>query len=108
MSNRKPFNPLEPKYQLPKSKPIELAPPKFLRDQFSVDDIEGAKPKPIKQNQIYSYVPTDIEGSSPKKQRIRKDNLDRYFNYNDISEHKFKSNRSVNPLEPIYEFNQKE
>ena len=80
-----------------------MSPPKFYRDQIAVDDIEGAKPKPIKQNLNYNYVPTDIDGSSPKKQRTRKDNLDRYYNYNDISEHKFKSNRSVNPLEPIYE-----
>ena len=39
-------NPLDPVYNLPKSIPRPVTPPKFIRDHTDVSDIEGASPSP--------------------------------------------------------------
>lgn len=38
-------NPLNPSYQLPKVEMKPATPPKFIRDNLTNEDIEGAKPK---------------------------------------------------------------
>jgi hypothetical protein len=38
-------NPLNSQYELAKVETRPLTPPKFIRDQMSIDDIEGARSK---------------------------------------------------------------
>ena len=47
-TTRAPSNPLNPVYKLPKVEYRPPTPPKFIRDQITNDDIDGAKPKKIK------------------------------------------------------------
>ena len=107
-------NPLNPKYNLPKTEmnSLELTKDdkefnkyKFIRDNINIDDIEGTKPK--KLTNIFlrnSLNKDDIKGSFPKQSYIRKikyDNID----YSDIKKIKHGRNREVNPLNPLYNWN---
>jgi hypothetical protein len=50
----------------------------------------------------------DIEGSSPKVRKERKaDSAYHYYDYSDVTNSKFKSNRCTNPLDPLYELKYK-
>jgi uncharacterized protein YxjI len=43
-----------------------FTPPRFMRDQMEIDDIDGARPKKVKQNDIKtreSLKISDIEGT---------------------------------------------
>ena len=42
---RWPSNPLNPQYELARVETRPITPPKFIRDQMSIDDIEGARSK---------------------------------------------------------------
>lgn len=107
-------NPLNPKYNLPKTEmnSIDLTKDdkefnkfKFIRDNINVDDIEGTKPKKLTnlflRNTLYK---DDIKGSSPKQRYIRKIKYDN-FDYSDIKKVKKGRNREINPLNPLYNWN---
>lgn len=108
ITNRKPFNPLEPEYPQQKSSPPfsnqqSLEMNKFIRDNINVDDIEGTKPKQIKQNIVSNYVKEDIPGTHPKFVKARKEQYaHKYLNYSDLNQKKSFTKRSVNPLSPVY------
>ena len=96
-------NPLNPVYKLP-SFPIvpPPTPPKFIRDQIDISDIEKARPNklfPMKTRPPKTF--DDIEGNHPKKSYIRKVFYDS-FNYDDVNK-KIKKFRNTNPLDPEYD-----
>jgi hypothetical protein len=96
------YNPLEPKYNLPKYE--EIPPPinKFIRDSINIDDIDGSRPKRnFKWKNNFDFVHPDIEGSKPRKPKCRKSDYDS-FNYSDVTNFKFISTRKINPLDPEY------
>ena len=44
VTKREPSNPLNPVYKLASFKFVPPEPPKFIRDSYQVDDIEGTRP----------------------------------------------------------------
>ncbi|KAL4464775.1 hypothetical protein ABPG74_011336 [Tetrahymena malaccensis] len=101
-TTRQPFNPLQPQYQLPKAEVRVSTPPKFIRDNINIDDIEGTKPNPkfFKTRNVDIY--TEIEGSKPKNLFIPRDHID-ILDVKDINEFlQFKTTRHTNPLNPTY------
>ena len=103
-------NPLQPKYNLPELESYPLDIPKFIRDSIDIKDISGASPKKRFGNskqEIHTEKQVNIDGSHPRAPYFRK-NLGHlkydYMDYSDINEHKFKSKRTVNTLDPIYAF----
>lgn len=97
------FNPLEPKYNLPKYAESEPEIPRFIRDSIKIDDIEGAQPKRyFKWKTGRSFPLGEIEGSKPKKPKVRSANYSSY-DYSDVTNFKFCSKRCLDPLDPVYE-----
>lgn len=77
-------------------------PPKFIRDQVDIGDIEGAKPKKAKYFETRNLMDVkDIDGAKAKKIYVRQTKYDS-FQYDDITKTKFATTRSVNPLLPVY------
>lgn len=102
-TTREPFNPLEPKYNLPSVETIDPPVPKFIRDNIQINDIQGSFPKKYyKWETRKGFLNPDVEGSSPKKPYVRATKFD-YINYNDVTRDVFKTKRCVNPLDPVYE-----
>ena len=101
-SNRH-VNPLNPVYKLPSIIPIEPeAPPKFIRNQIDISDIEKTKPQklyPMKMRPVKNY--DEIKGIHPRKPYQRKEIYDS-LNYSDLNIKK-KLFRNTNPLDPEYE-----
>jgi len=101
-TERAAFNPLEPKYNFAKYEEIQPTSPKFIRDHIKIDDIEGAQPKKYFKWMTGSSIKhEEIEGTKPKIRNVRKSNYDS-FNYSDVTNFKFSSNRNLNPLDPEY------
>ncbi len=75
--------------------------PKFIKDTLDTKDILGTSPK------IYKIMQTreNYNNINIKKSPIIKNNMKNYnyMDYSDITKDKFKSNRHVNPLEPVYD-----
>lgn len=96
-------NPLEPKYNLPKSPEYPPYEPRFVRDNIKVDDIEGAKPRKIVSQNVLreSLKNNDVKDSWPRKPYIRKTKYE-FMDYRDVTHTEFKTRRSTNPLEPNY------
>ncbi len=105
-------NPLEPKYNLPKTEDYPPEIPRFIRDHINVNDIEGAQPTKkisldVKSDPLKS---DDIKDSWPRKPYIRKRGDYQYIDYRDVYKddylHKIMepSDKSKirNPLDPIY------
>ncbi len=102
------FNPLEPKYNLPKFEEIPPPVPKFIRDNLNVDGIEGAKPKKyLKWETRSMFDNKEINGNSPKKPYVRNTKYEN-INYSDVTHDVFKTSRCVNPLDPVYEVKYKD
>jgi hypothetical protein len=106
-------NPLNPKYKLQTAIYLPPEPMRFVRDQMSIDDIEGAKPSRKKHVDIQTRNNmdiTDIDGAKPKyghEIKERKEGFGKSYNYNpmdyrDVTHTEFKSTRDVNPLMPTY------
>lgn len=96
------FNPLEPKYKLSKYEELEPIKLRYIRDNIKIDDIDGAHPKRYFKWLSSSVIKHDeIDGSKPKKPKIRKADYNSY-NYSDVTNFKFVSNRNINPLDPEY------
>ncbi len=115
-TTRKPFNPLEPNYNLPQVENVPLPEPKFIRDNiqinvfanFNIKDIEGTHPKKfIVWNKRDMMNIKDIEGTSTKRAKLRTASYSN-MNYSDVTHDKFKTRRCVNPLNPMYEIKYKE
>jgi hypothetical protein len=96
-------NPLEPKYNLPKTEPYPFEVPKFIRNSIPVDDIDGAKPRKIisKWQPRETMKKDDIELSWPKKPYIRNTKYNN-IDYRDVTHTEFQTGRMTNPLEPVY------
>ena len=100
-------NPLAPEYQLPSCKIAPPPEPKFIRDGYSIADIEGTKPRSRYQFAMReTYEVKDIEGAQagwrPRHERVRfegppRDSLD----VKDINDVGFKSTRVTDPLRPV-------
>ena len=100
-------NPLNPVYQASKVEYRPPTPPKFIRDQMTVDDIDRARPK----KDVHANVRTkevmkidDIEGSKPRSRVFNRprDHSFSTINYNDVSGRLAGSTRTTNPLDPTY------
>ena len=107
-------NPLEPKYNLAKVEDYPLPEPKFIRDSIDIKDISGARPQKYFQWKTRETFPLDnhgIEGSKTKKTYVRQ-NLGsikyNYIDYSDLTRDIFKTKRRTNPLDPVYNFKQKD
>lgn len=107
-TNRIGTNPLNPTYTLQKVEFVAPEPTRFIRDQLSIDDIEGAKPAKKKQLDIKTrdiLNINDIEGTKPQignvKMQRNKTSYDN-MNYRDVTHDYFKTTRSTNPLIPTY------
>lgn len=97
------FNPLEPKYNLPKVEELQPPVPKFIRDNINVDGIEGAQPKKyFRWETRRMFDCRDIQGNSPKKPYIRGTKYNN-IDYSDVTHDVFKTRRHVDPLDPVYE-----
>ena len=91
-----------PRYNLPKYEEIPPINPRFIRDSINIDDIDGARPKRnFKWKNNMDFMQPEIEGSKPRKPKIRKSDYDS-FNYSDVTNFKFVSKRNLNPLDPEY------
>ena len=76
--------------------------PRFIRDNITINDIDGAQPKKYFKWMTRSTIKHDVvEGSKPRIPKIRKADYDS-FNYSDVTNFKFSSKRNVNPLDPEY------
>ena len=96
-------NPLQPTYNLQKGEEVQIEDnTKFIRDNLYIGDIQGSK---VKKHNIFlrdSLNKDDLKHSFPKKPYfIRKDKYNN-MEYSDISKIKEKSQRNINPLNPIY------
>lgn len=59
-------DPLNPTYKVSKVEHRPITPPRFVRDHMEIDDIDGARPKKVKQNDIKTreiMKIDDIEGT---------------------------------------------
>jgi hypothetical protein len=102
-TTRPPSNPLNPVYKLPEVEYRPPTPPKFIRDQISNVDIDGAHPKKQKYYETRNLMDVkDIDGAKAKQIYVRTTQYDS-FNYNDITKTRFSTSRSVNPLNPNYQ-----
>lgn len=101
-TNREPFNPLEPKYNLPKVESIDPPVPKFIRDNIQINDIQGSFPRKYYKWETRNNILGPIDGSTTKKAKFRTTKYDN-INYNDVTSDVFKTKRCVNPLDPVYE-----
>ena len=48
-----------------------FTPPRYLRDQMEIDDIEGARPKKVKQNDIKTREVNKIDDIEGTKAQLR-------------------------------------
>ncbi|CDW78556.1 UNKNOWN [Stylonychia lemnae] len=101
-------DPLNPKYKVPEVEQRPFTPPRYVRDHMEIDDIEGARPKKVKQNDIKTreiMKLDDIEGTKATirhQARQRSNGFDAY-DYSDITKAQFVTMRSTNPLNPTYQ-----
>jgi len=104
VTTRVPINPLTPEYKLPQVEIRVPSPPKFVRDNIDIKDIEGAKPNPYTRYNIQRKTNQveDIDGAKPKKEWIpegKPSSLDvRDINYF----WEFHTKRQTDPLSPRY------
>lgn len=99
---REPTNPLNPAYKLPYAEPITVSPPKFIRDQIDISDIDGTRPNPKYIKPRKQDIYTEVQGSKPKVLFIPRDHVD-ILDVKDINEFRqFKSTRITDILNPVY------
>jgi hypothetical protein len=106
-SKRVDHNPLDPKYNLSKVEYRPVTPPKFIRDQMSVDDIPSARPKVDKKSgvAVKNIMQTsDIDGTSSSVRHKARGRSNGYssIDYQDVTKVVKTSNRCSNPLDPVY------
>ena len=102
ITTRIPSNPLNPQYKLSEVEYRPPTPPKFIRDQITNADIDGAKAKVKVHYETRDILRVeDIEGAKYKGAYLRKTKFDT-FNYDDVTKCMFKTTRQTNPLQPTY------
>lgn len=99
-------DPLDPDYKLPSCCPAEPCVPRFLRDGYTVTDIDGTAPRSkFRFAQRETHDCKDIEGAQsgwrPRNERVRRDGppVD-FMSVKDINDSGFKTRRTTNPLRP--------
>lgn len=104
-------DPLDPDYKLPSCKPAEPYVPRFIRDAYTVSDIDGTRPRSrFRFAQRETHECRDIEGAQtgwrPRNERVRREGapLD-MMNVRDINDLGFKTRRTTNPLRPVHYMN---
>ncbi|CAD8154622.1 unnamed protein product [Paramecium pentaurelia] len=108
-TNRDPVNPLEPVYKIASYEQAEPLQPKFIRDSYNVQDIEGAQPSfmnpKLKKQPV---IMEEVEGSHPRQLFLPKDYVDslQVKDINNDQLHKYI--RNTNPIEPIYQHRDEE
>lgn len=100
-------NPLNPSYKLPEVETRPITPPKFIRDQMAIDDIEGARSKYDWHNKAKTKEINkidDIEGTRARHRHSPRKNSAGYtsHDYSDVTKTNFHSKRIPNPLNPTY------
>jgi hypothetical protein len=101
---RQPTNPLNPEYKLPYAEVRVSTPPKFIRDNIDIKDIEGSRPNPYMKFSVErkTLFVDDIDGARPKKEWIP-EGKPSTLNVKDINAFlEFHTTRNVNPLSPRY------
>ena len=111
-STRNGNDPLNPTYKLSQVEYRQPTPPKFIRDQMQIDDIEKAKPKENAHTKIKTRETMkidDIEGTKAKaRHQARQRTSFDAMNYSDVTSNKMRSTRCTNPLDPTYTIGDKE
>ena len=82
-------------------------PPKFIRDAMNIDDLEDARPKANRLNQLKTkdvMKLDDIEGTKARARHQARGNAGGYsaFDYSDVTKQERISKRVSNPLDPVY------
>ena len=110
-------NPLNPQYQLPTKEEPPIPVPKFIRDNISVDDIQGAHSKSYQTDKPPRDIMNinDISGAHPRKRILTLDadgtcnglkltnTCSRSLQVKDINNDGiFRTTRVTNPLNPVY------
>ena len=111
-STRHGNDPLNPQYTLSHVEFRQPTPPKFIRDQMQIDDIEKAKPKENAHAKIKTRDTMkidDIAGTKakPRHQARGRSSFDA-MNYSDVTNNPVRSTRMTNPLDPTYTIGDKE
>lgn len=104
VTTRSPTDPLNPDYKLPQVEIRLPTPPKFIRDQIDISDINGAAPNPYFKYKIErkNLTVDDIDGAKPKKEWIPQGKINS-LDVRDINYFwEFHTKRSTNPLSPRY------
>lgn len=106
VTTRQPSNPLNPVYKLSHVEYVKPDPPKFIRNHLDISDLEGARPKFVKElkTRVTNHI-ADIDGSSPKVKRQRQ-RFAGYssMNYDDVVKDIKTVNRVHDTFNPTYEF----
>lgn len=101
-------NPLNPEYPLASTELVKHAPPKFVRDAYSIGDIQGTAPRPrFRFAQRENHEVHDIEGAQagwrPRHERARREGAARDgLDVHDINDLGFKTRRVTDPLRPAH------
>lgn len=103
-------DPLEPDYKLPAVEEKPVTPPRFLRDQIDISDIEGAKSKPLYTKKIRNtnLDVSDIAEQKTEVKEIRPRTIDYMMlssdvNINSPKPYDFRQ-AGFNPNNPIYQW----
>jgi len=98
-------DPLNPNYKLSEVEQRPSTPPRFIRDQMTVDDIDKAKPKENAQSKLKTRETMrtdDIPGTkSIPRHQARKAEFSA-LDYSDVTKKARVSQRCSNPLDPTY------
>jgi hypothetical protein len=104
-TNRLPSNPLNPTYPISKVDIRPITPPKFVRNQMDISDIQGARAKKDWHDRAKTKETNkidDIQGTKARQRHSPRQNSAGYtsYDYSDVTRAYFISKRNVNPLSP--------
>jgi hypothetical protein len=115
MRTKRHVNPLVPEYALPSAIPADIPQKKFIRDNLSTADIDGARPKKDRVYETRNTLSTsDIEGAQamyrPTYRRARIENKPHDIMGNEgvvfsASRFQDRCKRSTNVTDPVYHVN---
>ncbi|GBG25179.1 Hypothetical Protein FCC1311_013962 [Hondaea fermentalgiana] len=105
-------NPLNPEYELPQAKLAPMQEPRFLRDSMDVSDLPGARPKTYggrrPGHEQDALRTTDIPGATQATsfmayKSLQRREITRYaLDVQDIVSKRKRTNRTTDPLRPVY------
>lgn len=105
VTTRPPSNPLDPVYKLAHVEYVKPDPPKFIRDSIDISDVEGARPKFVRELKTRATNSiSDIDGSNPKVRKFRQ-RFEGYnsMNYDDVVKAARRTSRVHDTFNPTYE-----